>query len=529
MFLLMAFLRIGRQSQSFGLFRAKIKVFAMSVALTVYVKMSYKVWRLGLASMYYEGRTGKSRDADDQEVLELCLKEGIFPFHIKGRAPSEFPDPDAYYGGDSSRAVFSTDTWEIYNLIRPGDRVVLAKVRNRNEVHIFAKGTVLSQTYYRPGKEPFGYRVDVKWDHSPAAPFMAKSLKGGNAFYRELTEYADWQDQLRDIGELELYNQSMKNKSLRSLNTILCGPPGTGKTWSTRRIAFEICKGSVPSKDSMVKEFEKLVSPQEALVEFVTFHPSYDYADFIEGYKPDSNGNFVVTPGVLKRMAKRALLNPDKNYLLIIDEINRGNISKIFGEAITLLEDDKRRGGSFPIALRLPTSPGETFVLPPNLYILGTMNTADRSIAMLDIALRRRFDFEEIMPDPSKLGDAVSSDKARGSLSQKKLLTNMNRWVSEKLVSRDYQVGHAWLDMSDSPTVDKVAENFIGKVIPLLLEWFYEPEQRAVLFKDLFRKPSLDALISGGASKSDSLKKAVIDCLYEIASGEDAKPADTEG
>ena len=157
------------------------------------------------------------------------------------------------------------------------------------------------------------------------------------------------------------------------------------------------------------------------------------------------------------------------------------------------------------------------------------MNTADRSIAMLDIALRRRFDFEEVMPDPSLLEDAVSSDKARGPLSQKKLLAKMNKWVSEKLVSRDHQVGHAWLDMSESPTVDKVAEHFIGKVIPLLLEWFYEPEQRALLFKELFRKPSLDAMISAGVSKSDSLKKAVIESLYDIASNEDAKPADIKG
>jgi 5-methylcytosine-specific restriction protein B len=267
-----------------------------------------------------------------------------------------------------------------------------------------------------------------------------------------------------------------------------------------------------------VAEFEKLISPQESLVEFVTFHPSYDYADFIEGYKPDSKGNFVVTPGVLKRMAARATLNPTKKYLLIIDEINRGNISKIFGEAITLLEDDKRRGGDFPISLRLPTSPNETFVLPPNLYVLGTMNTADRSIAMLDIALRRRFDFEEVMPNPSLLDDAASSDKALGPLSQKKLLTNLNKWVSEKLASRDHQVGHAWLDMSKSPTVEKVAERFVGKVIPLLLEWFYEPEQRAMLFKELFRNPDLDSMLSAGGAKPDDLKKAVTECLYAIAS-----------
>ena len=494
--------------------------------------MSYRVWRLGLASKYYEGRRGdKDDEADIKEILDLCLKEGIFPFHVVGLPPSEFPDPASYCGDENADATYLTDIWHAYNLIQAGDRVVLAKVRNRKNTFIFAKGTATSSARKVSGDGPFNFRVDVKWDTPVDQPFLANSLKGGNAFYRELTDskkYEDWEEQLSDAGELELYNNTMKNKTDRSLNTILCGPPGTGKTWSTRRIAFEICVGSVPSDNDIVREFEKLVSPLESLVEFVTFHPSYDYADFIEGYKPDSTGNFVVTPGVLKRMATRASLNPTKKYLLIIDEINRGNISKIFGEAITLLEDDKRKGGDFPISLRLPTSPKETFVLPPNLYVLGTMNTADRSIAMLDIALRRRFDFEEVMPNPSLLEDAVSSDKARGPLSQKNLLTNMNKWISEKLASRDHQVGHAWLDMSPTPTVEKVAERFIGKVIPLLLEWFYEPEQREILFKDLFHKPSLDSAMSAGVTKSDALKNTVIDSLYEIASASKDKNPETK-
>ena len=493
--------------------------------------MSYRVWRLGLASKYYEGRRGdKDDEADIKEILDLCLKEGIFPFHVwDGYVPSDYPTLDAFRGEDDA-STWKGDLWRIYNLIHPGDRVVLAKVKkSEDDVYVYAKGTVTGSPRHIPGRHPFGYCMKVDWDEGFGEPKSAKALKGNPAFYKELTDYKDWDAQLKSCGEFELFNETMKNKATRPLNTILCGPPGTGKTWSTRRIAFEVCVGSVPGEKEIVDEFEKLVSPQESLVEFVTFHPSYDYADFIEGYKPDSAGNFVVTPGVLKRMATRASLNPTKKYLLIIDEINRGNISKIFGEAITLLEDDKRKGGEFPISLRLPTSPKETFVLPPNLYVLGTMNTADRSIAMLDIALRRRFDFEEVMPDPSKLKVAVSADKARGPLSQEKLLTNMTKWVSEKLVSRDHQVGHAWLDMSKSPTVEKVVERFIGKVIPLLLEWFYEPEQRGMLFKELFRNTDLDSMLSAGGAKPDDLKKAVTECLYAIASAAKDKNPEPKG
>ena len=134
----------------------------------------------------------------------------------------------------------------------------------------------------------------------------------------------------------------------------------------------------------------------------VTFHQSFAYEDFVEGIRPkldDEGIGYELRDGVFKRIVNAARENPERRYVLIIDEINRGNIPKIFGELITLIEDSKRLGETDGMSVTLPYS-NEEFGVPSNLYIIGTMNTADRSILLLDTALRRRFDFVEMMPDP---------------------------------------------------------------------------------------------------------------------------------
>ena len=256
------------------------------------------------------------------------------------------------------------------------------------------------------------------------------------------------------------------------LNTILYGPPGTGKTYCTDRLCVEICDNSNDSMSmgeaDVASRFRQLLS--EGRVEFVTFHKSFGYEDFVEGLRPDpdtSNSGtlrLVPLPGVLQRIADRVRRSDaDLDHVLVIDEINRANISKVLGELITLLEEDKRKGQPNEVAVTLPYS-GKKFTLPTNLHVLGTMNTADRSIAPLDTALRRRFHFEEMPPDPNLLENIDGIDL-------QKVLRKINERL-EWLIDRDHVVGHAWL--MKARTKDDVDGIMRRKIIPLIAEYFHE-------------------------------------------------------
>jgi 5-methylcytosine-specific restriction protein B len=259
----------------------------------------------------------------------------------------------------------------------------------------------------------------------------------------------------------------------------------------------------------------------EAQSEFVTFHQSFAYEEFVEGLKPlaprqgDTQIRYEVVPGVFRRVcanaeaAWRARPDAAPKYLLVIDEINRANIAKVFGELITLVEDDKRLGQANEITVTLPYS-GQQFGVPPNLYILGTMNTADRSIALLDIALRRRFTFMELSPDASLLPTVAGVDLSR-------LLTSLNERVTA-LLDRDHQIGHSYFmaDSEEDLDADDLRFMWYHRVVPLLQEYFYNDGERlrAVLGDDFLKRTKVSqetASALGELHDPDSLKYDIVE------------------
>jgi hypothetical protein len=222
-------------------------------------------------------------------------------------------------------------------------------------------------------------------------------------------------------------------------------------------------------------------------IKFITFHQSYSYEEFIEGIKPDLENDaqlkYELSDGIFKEISEKARFNLNQNYVLIIDEINRGNISKIFGELITLIEPTKRLftiPKEHPQEITLPYSQA-LFGVPKNLYIIGTMNTADRSITNIDTALRRRFEFKELPPryDLKEVGNVKFQNE---DLVLNQVLKIMNKRI-EYLLDRDHLIGHAFfIGVNDW---DSLCNTFRNKIIPLLQEYFYNDwEKIALVFGD---------------------------------------------
>lgn len=248
----------------------------------------------------------------------------------------------------------------------------------------------------------------------------------------------------------------------------------------SKKSEWEILKNEVEEQSpellelkSKIENFESIPNKRIERFEFLTFHQSYSYEDFIEGIKPelaDSDVSYKIEEGVFQKMCNRAKNDSSNNYAIFIDEINRGNISSIFGELITLIEDDKREGMSNEIKATLPYSK-KHFSVPNNLYIIGTMNTADRSVEALDTALRRRFSFIEMNPEPAKL--STEEFKCIG-IDLEALLNAINARI-EKLLDKDYCIGHSYfmtIKNRQSPT-EEIKTIFQNKILPLLQEYFY--------------------------------------------------------
>lgn len=264
-------------------------------------------------------------------------------------------------------------------------------------------------------------------------------------------------DFLSEVFMSEQKYETLVNLLERKRNIILQGAPGVGKTFAAKRLAY-----------SIIGEIDK------ERVQMVQFHQSYSYEDFIMGYRPNENG-FVKTPGIFYEFCKKAEVDKDNKYFFIIDEINRGNLSKIFGELLMLIEKDKRGQ-----QLQLLYSK-ELFSIPSNLYIIGMMNTADRSLAIIDYALRRRFAFVEF--EPAFETESKGFENLKNSIENQNYLKlidkikELNRYIlNDQSLGKGFRIGHSYFVPENGIEVtDEWLSNVIEyEIIPLLEEYWFD-------------------------------------------------------
>lgn len=382
------------------------------------------------------------------------------------------------YGPNLSYQNATHATWQFANEMKVGDIIFVKKGRSQ----LIGRGIVTSDYFYDSEAEEYNHIRTVNWTHHGEWPYPGKAAM---KTLTDVTPYIDVVEKLKnifdddtseDVEEVEksyssytkedflndVFMSEEEYERLRSVlvfkkNIILQGAPGVGKTYTAKRLAYSLIG-------------EKNVER----VKMVQFHQSYSYEDFIMGFRPSDIG-FELRKGTFYNFCKRAELDAVNDYFFIIDEINRGNLSKIFGELFMLLENDKR-GASLQLVYS-----DEKFSIPDNLYIIGMMNTADRSLAMLDYALRRRFAFFELKPGFETDGFknyqlTINNSKLNNLIT---CIKNLNyAIVSDETLGEGFCIGHSYLCNLKSESVDdQVISNIVEyELVPLLKEyWFDEP------------------------------------------------------
>ena len=406
------------------------------------------------------GALGDLRAYDSQEEVRQAMMKKIDP-----TKPFKFS---------------SFSAWQFVNGVKPGDVIFVRKGDNE----ILGRGVVTSDYIYddSPDDDYKHFRL-VDWgqngsweiplqsaakalaDITPYTDYVDK-LNGLFGFHKDNTEdgvmlnYPAYgkEDFLKDVYmQPEAYDRLVrlvKNK----MNIIMEGAPGVGKTFTAKRLAYSILGEKDPER-----------------VEMIQFHQSYNYEDFIEGFRPSEKGmGFDIKRGAFYKFCRKAQEDPDNKYFFIIDEINRGNVSRIFGELFMLIEPDKRGN-----ELQLLYS-GEKFNVPRNIYIIGLMNTADRSIAMIDYALRRRFVFFDMQPGFESEG-FINYMRSFGAPAFESLINcvkELNKAITDDpALGAGFCVGHSYfsnLKSADNETLSNIVEY---EMVPLLQEyWFDSPE-----------------------------------------------------
>jgi 5-methylcytosine-specific restriction endonuclease McrBC GTP-binding regulatory subunit McrB len=415
--------------------------------------------------------------------------------------------------------------WSFSHEIGEND-IIVAKKGSSREVYGIGRVVLKKGKTYDYKKERKYYRhvIPVKWHINFPTMLDVSRLPTGFVQWTvqplseesfniimdtALKKYPHFRSQFMDMMKpKEKIDEQTYTQMLKLLESkkqiILYGPPGTGKTWLAKKFVEEFFERNPPhKKTATVTEDIIIPEPEDEtrskLVQYVTFHQSYSYEEFVEGIrpelKPEGEPKYCLYPGIFKNICDAALKDKENTYFLVIDEINRGNISKIFGELITLLEKDKRLGpGNMEqentMRAQLPyLKERPAFVVPWNLYVIGTMNTADKSIALVDVALRRRFGFFEVIPDPSK----VKLIEVYGiTVRLPEILRFLNMKISI-LIDKDHQIGHSYLmnidkDASGNTTnnpetlVENLKFAFYNEIFPLIQEYFYNDWEKIQRF-----------------------------------------------
>ena len=371
--------------------------------------------------------------------------------------------------------------WQFANVLKKGDIIFVKKGVNS----IVGRGVVTSDYKYDDSRKTYKSIREVNWTHNGDWNSPSDNVKKTLTDITKYTEYVNELESIFDISkedtivEYPLYSEddfledvfmsenqydTLKKILLKKKNIILQGAPGVGKTYTAKRLAYSI----IGKKDA-----DK--------VKMIQFHQSYGYEDFIMGYRPKNEG-FELVYGPFYNFCKKAENDLENKYFFIIDEINRGKLSKIFGELLMLIETDKR-GSSLQLLYK-----DEQFSVPSNVYIIGMMNTADRSLAMMDYALRRRFAFYEFKPafEIDKFKEYVNS-KANDKFAPliDKVIKLNNEIAKDDSLGEGFRIGHSYFCTEDSLVSDEWLNSIVDfEITPLLNEYWFDEKQKANYWVD---------------------------------------------